>query len=323
VSARALPGMLACALLLASLWAGPPALAQSGPAPQALLDAAWNAADWPTVLAILDTMGESEAVLPRKLRARLNHAWELLAAGECAQAHAQFERALGLLPGGPEAQRGLAWARQRCPQAVVTAPSPSAAPVATPTGSAPTAPATVGAGATPITPQPVSAPIRYTAQRGDTLYSLARRYGLTVAELQRANALADDTLLAGQVLVIPPPGSGASPTATHQPATSSGLVIHLVQPGETLYAVARRYGSTVLAIQAANGLSGNAIWAGQRLVIPPSSGAGANATRSHLVSRGDTLYSLAARYGVTVQAIQAANGLAGADITVGTLLVIP
>ncbi len=312
MSARALSGVLACAMLVGSLWVGPSALAQEGPEPQALLDAAWNAADWPVVLAILDTMGASEAVLERQHRAHLNYAWELLAGGECVAAYGHLERALGLLPGGVEAQRGLALARQHCPEAALTQPPvASATPVSAPTNKpAPAAPVA-------ITPQPVSEPTDYTVQRGDTLYSLARRYGLSVAELRQANELSGDGLQAGQAITIPPPQ-----------AASGGPATHVVQPGETLYSIARQYGVTVRAIQAANDLESAAIWSGQRLTIPPSgeqagSAPATGTARTHRVGEGDTLFSLARHYGVTVEAIQQANGLTDTDILVGALLIIP
>jgi LysM repeat protein len=319
MSAATLRGALACAVLATVLGSPPVIAAQSAPAPNALLDAAWNAADWPTVLTILDAMGESDQVQARAHRAHLNYAWELLAAGDCPTAHTQFERALGLTPGDPAALHGLVLARQRCPEAIAETPAPRPTHITPVAGGQP--PRATPPPAAAITPQPVSEPTAYTVQRGDTLFSLARRYGLTVVELQRANGLADDEIRAGQVLTIPPPSSDAAPEP--DAPSGPGLTLHLVQPGETLYSIARRYGSTLLAIQAANSLADTDIWAGQRLVIPPSSGGGETGARMHRVSPGETLYSLAARYGVTVQALQAANGLRDEDIVAGTLLVIP
>ncbi len=318
--AHLLAGTLAALLLATSLWGSVPALAQSAPAPQALLDAAWNAADWPAALAVLATMEESEPVLARIYRGRMNYGWELLAAGDCSAAYGQFELALGLAPGDADALRGLTLARQRCPEAVLGTPTRTADPTIERT-TIPTAQPTPAPQPTPITPQPVSAPTTYTIQRGDTLYSIAQRYGLTVAELQQANNLADIDIWAGQTLTIPPP----SATPGGEGASSEGdLVVHTVQPGETLYRIAQRYGSTPLAIQAANGLASAHIWAGQRLVIPPSTASEAEGgARHHTVKQGETLYALASHYGVTVQELRAANGLADDRIVAGTVLVIP
>ena len=100
----------------------------------------------------------------------------------------------------------------------------------------------------------------YVVQRGDTLSSIARRFGTTVQALLEANPSLTDrnTVYAGQRLVIP---AGAT--------SPGGERTHIVQPGETLTAIARLYGTTVMAIVQRNNLPNqNAIFAGQVLVIP-------------------------------------------------------
>ncbi len=105
--------------------------------------------------------------------------------------------------------------------------------------------------------------------------------------------------------------------------------VHVVQRGETLYSIARRYGTSVQAIASANGLrNANYIWVGQRLAIPGSGGGGGSSGGGgggvYVVGRGDTLYSIARRYGTSVSAIMSANGLRNANyIWVGQRLVIP
>jgi len=108
--------------------------------------------------------------------------------------------------------------------------------------------------------------------------------------------------------------------------------VHVVQRGDTLYSIARRYGTTVQAVMNANGLTNrNFIWVGQRLTIPgassgggSSSGGGTTSGGVYVVRRGDTLYSIARRYGTTVQAIMNANGLRNGNfIWVGQRLTIP
>lgn len=107
--------------------------------------------------------------------------------------------------------------------------------------------------------------------------------------------------------------------------------VHVVRRGDTLYSIARRYGTSVQAVMNANGLTNrNFIWAGQRLTIPGTSSGGSSSGGStssggaYVVRRGDTLYSIARRYGTSVQAISQANGLVNpSQIYVGQSLKIP
>jgi LysM repeat protein len=100
----------------------------------------------------------------------------------------------------------------------------------------------------------------YTVQRGDTLYSIARRYGTTVQAIAQANGILNPAYIyAGQVLCIP---SGGAP-----PPVTGGY--YTVQRGDTLYSIARRYGTSVWAIAMANNISNpSLIYPGQALLIP-------------------------------------------------------
>jgi LysM repeat protein len=126
-----------------------------------------------------------------------------------------------------------------------------------------TIPSTCGPTPVPATPQPQPCSVIYIVQRGDTLYSLARRYGTTVQAIaQWNNILNPSRIFAGQRLVIyrcapvPPPPPPACRT-------------HIVQRGETLYSLACRYGTTVWRLAMLNNLANpNIIYAGQRLVLP-------------------------------------------------------
>ena len=102
----------------------------------------------------------------------------------------------------------------------------------------------------------------YTVQRGDTLYSIARRYGVTVTAIAQANGILNPAYIrVGQVLLIPtgPPAPPPPPTGGY----------YIVQRGDNLYRIALRFGTTYWAIAVANNLPNpNHIYAGQTLLIP-------------------------------------------------------
>jgi len=104
--------------------------------------------------------------------------------------------------------------------------------------------------------------ITYTVQPGDTLSALAARYGTSVEAIVAANELPNpDLILVGQRLRIP--------ISTSAEEERTALLVHIVQPGETVSALAHRYGTTVAAIAQANELADpSRIRSGQRLWIP-------------------------------------------------------
>jgi LysM repeat protein len=105
-------------------------------------------------------------------------------------------------------------------------------------------------------------PVTYTVQPGDTLFAIAAAHGTTVAQLVALNGIADPNMIAvGQVLVI----SADQPP----PAPAAGGGTYTVVPGDTLFAIARRFGVTVADLVQANGIGDpNQLAVGQVLVIP-------------------------------------------------------
>lgn len=147
---------------------------------------------------------------------------------------------------------------------------------------APTRPGSAAAVAvTPAKPTAeVASVTTYTVVRGDSLWTIAKKHNMTVAELGKANNLsAGATLKLGQKLMIPvKPGAAVAATddkprnlgtLTQQPKPANGeSATHLVQPGESLGVIARKYHVTVGELATANNLTGPTIRAGQTLVIP-------------------------------------------------------
>ncbi len=137
-----------------------------------------------------------------------------------------------------------------------------------------------------------AAPGLVRVSRGDTLSELAARYGTTVAALRTANGLGvSDRILAGSTLVLP-----GSRTAS----TSSSTVerTHTVADGDTLTAVARRYGTSVRSLQSRNGLApGALLLPGRVLVVPVTTrtvGGSSAPTTTSTVVRGSVSASAAA-----------------------------
>lgn len=182
----------------------------------------------------------------------------------------------------------------------------------------------------------------YRVRRGDTLGGIARRFGSSVAELQRANRLPRaDRIYIGQRLRIPQRGAGRSAPAPVQraaleapgapaPASSGPEVassagqavketVHVVRRGETLHRIAKKYGASVKVLTAANNLRRpDLIHAGQRLVIPAD-----GKDVLYRVRQGDTLSQLARTFRTSAARIREANGLRGNLIVVGQTLRIP
>ncbi|ANU27648.1 polysaccharide deacetylase [Planococcus versutus] len=168
-----------------------------------------------------------------------------------------------------------------------------------------------------------SAPVsgsKYTVKSGDTLYSIAKKYNVTVKALAKANNITNYNLIrVGQVLTIP--GKTPSPPVT-PPAPSAK---YTVKAGDTLYSIARTYKVTVSALAKANNITNyNLISVGQVLKIPGKSTPPPATTVKYTVKSGDTLYSIARTYKTTVSKIAAANKISDVNsIRVGQVLIIP
>jgi membrane-bound lytic murein transglycosylase D len=132
------------------------------------------------------------------------------------------------------------------------------------------------------TPAPAAAQ-EYTVAKGDTFSSIAKKFGVTVKQVEEANPTVQPTKMQiGQKLQIPAPASGApgAAAAAVAPAaeSSAGEKTYTVKSGDTLTKIAGEFGTTVKAIRSENGLTTDKIVVGQKLKIPAKTAAPTAAT---------------------------------------------
>jgi LysM repeat protein len=119
-----------------------------------------------------------------------------------------------------------------------------------------------------VAPVLAADPLTHVVQKGETLYGIARQYGLAVDAIMTANNIKDASRVqTGTRLLIPgqqAPGSSM--------ATDTALTTYTVRKGDTLYGISRKFGTSADSIQKANKLAGTTILPGQILSIPGTSG---------------------------------------------------
>lgn len=142
----------------------------------------------------------------------------------------------------------------------------------------------------------------YQVQAGDTLYSIARKYNISVNELKNLNNLIDNTLSIGQILEVP---SGLSPYNSY-----------IVDKGDTLYSIAKKFDTSVNKLKELNNLSSNMLSIGQKLLIPIGE------ETTHVVKSGDTLYSIAREFNTTVDKLKELNNLSNNTLSIGQILIV-
>ena len=141
----------------------------------------------------------------------------------------------------------------------------------------------------------------YVVKKGDSLWSIAKKYNMTVDELKSINNLKSNLLSIGQRLKIK--------------ESDDNQNIYIVKKGDTLYKIANMYGTAVDNLKALNNLKNNNLSIGQKLIVPSKN-------KIYIVQKGDSLWSIARKYDTTVDSIKRNNNLSTNVLQIGQKLKI-
>lgn len=161
----------------------------------------------------------------------------------------------------------------------------------------------------------------YVIRPGDTLFAIARFFNVPLGTLIAANPGIDpNRLFVGQIICIPL----VTPPVTCPPGTTT----YTIQPGDTFFAIAARFNTTVAALIAANpGVNPNALLIGQVICVPvvtPPPAVCPTGFTTYVIQPGDTFFALAARFNTTVAAlIQANPGVNPDALMIGQRICVP
>lgn len=147
----------------------------------------------------------------------------------------------------------------------------------------------------------------YTVKSGDSLWSISRKFGVTVNELKKVNNLSSNLLSIGQNLIIPGKKNNTSSNE------------YVVKKGDTLYGIANKYNVSIDNLKSYNNLSTDSLSIGQKIKIPDNK---VN-SNEYVVKSGDSLYSISRKYGVSVDELMSVNNLKSTVLSVGQVLKIP
>mgnify|MGYP000954104362 CR=1 FL=1 len=177
----------------------------------------------------------------------------------------------------------------------------------------------------------------HVVQPGDTLYAIAKKYGISLVDLLTLNKLTSNMIYVGDRLVLPDSviveGNNPDEDTDEEKAPTTPTSEYTVVVGDTLYKIAAANGLTVGELKSLNALTSDTIFVGQKLLLvkttttapdktenESNNNAGQTTTQSYTVKSGDTLWSIANATNMTVAALKAANSLTSDAIYPGQVL---
>lgn len=170
--------------------------------------------------------------------------------------------------------------------------------------------------------------VRHRIRRGETVSTIARKYGVSMSSIIAANDIKRPyRIYSGHTLMVPTTkGSGKIYSSRGSNVVPNGSGFYHVKRGETLWEISRAHNVSLSSLKKANSLTSNRIYPGRKLIIPGKKGNQRNAKSSnnvYIVKRGDSLSKMAKKFGVPVKAIKKLNRLKSNTIYPNMKLKIP
>lgn len=142
----------------------------------------------------------------------------------------------------------------------------------------------------------------YTTKKGDTLYSIAKQYGISVEYLKDLNNMTNDDLQIGEVLIVPK-------------TTINNQNTYTVKKGDTLWNISKKYNITPSELKEANNLDTNLINIGQELIIPD--------VRTYQIEKGDSIFNISKKFDIDMNELIDKNDLGDRSLKLGEKIIIP
>lgn len=155
----------------------------------------------------------------------------------------------------------------------------------------------------------------YIVQKGDSLYQIAKKYNTTIEKIKTLNNLTSNSLSIGQQLFIPISEKEQESTQSKNP--------YIVQKGDTLYQISKKYNTTVDELKKINNLNTNSLSIGQILNLPIKEMEENKNYISYTVKKGDSLYQIGNKYNVSVNKLKEINNLTSNLLSIGQIIKIP
>ena len=153
----------------------------------------------------------------------------------------------------------------------------------------------------------------YVVKKGDSLYSIANKLGVSVEFLKNINGITGNLINVGQKLIIP----------SDEEVSPGDYIVYTVKRNDSLWNIANNYGISVNDIVEYNNLGTTVLQIGQQLLIPKVNDSKNNTSITYVVKNGDSLWSISKKYNISVNDLKNANNLSSNMLSIGQQLIIP